>query len=454
MPPHPHPPHDDLPDPPPNAGDHLRRNATGSFPPHIRDRMNNILGSHFTPNLFKKKGYGFIVLIKKGNRVLYNNYYGHANIELGVPISNKSIFRIASMTKPHTSCGILKLQSDKRKYKAVIINDKGKKETKELEFNISQPIHYFFPNFPKHSSGKPIEIKHLLSHNSGIAKEMKKVYDKLISSNDLLLEVLANLRQTTPKGSPIDLIYPNSFVDYFIELMNYYQSISEPNAPKLIEPGTYNDYSNFNFVLLGSIIEKVSGLSFEQYMKEYVFDPIGVKTRVDDSNTIIKHGADGYWYDRANPDQLITIERDKLIFSAGNLLATAEDLDAFGRAYLGGKIVTDTDLLKQARTPYLENGIPPDNATHVPPHYGYGWIIRNTKDKNGNEVQSIWHNGRLSGFSGNMIFALSPSSSAVDLSVILLSNYFYVNPDETVDQIIEILSFKMADEAINFFSKK
>ena len=454
MPPHPHPPHDDLPDPPPNAGDHLRRNATGSFPPHIRDRMNNILGSHFTPNLFKKKGYGFRVLIKKGNQVLYNNYYGHANIELGVPISNKSIFRIASMTKPHTSCGILKLQSDKRKYKAVIINDKGKKETKELEFNISQPIHYLFPNFPKHSSGKPIEIKHLLSHNSGIAKEMKKVYDKLISSNDLLLGVLANLKQTTPDGSPIDLIYPHSFVDYFIELMNYYKSSSEPNAPKLIEPGTYNDYSNFNFVLLGSIIEKVSGLSFEQYMKEYVFDPIGIETRVDNFNTIIKHRADGYWYDRANPDQLIAIERDKLVFSAGNLLSTAEDLDAFGRAYLGGKIVTDTALLKQARTPYLENGIPPANAHS----YGYGWGIRNTKDKNGNEVQSIWHNGRVSGFSGNMIFSLSPSSAAVDLSVILLSNYFYANISDNglleTDQIIETLSFKMADEAINFFSRK
>ncbi|MBI1780714.1 MAG: beta-lactamase family protein [Sphingobacteriales bacterium] len=275
---------------------------------------------------------GCAVLIAKDGQVIFKKAFGIANRELNVPMQTDMVFRIGSMTKQYTAIAILQLV------------EKGKIS---LQDNIQK--------FIKVSSDKwqNITIENLLTHTSGIIG-----YDAL----DFHI----------PNAIRIDFA-PKQFIDSLVKL------------PLEFTPSTKFNYSNSNYLLLGYIIEQVSGKSYKDYLQENIFKPTGLTNTYYDSPTeIISNRISGYTKDSSafhNADYISMTQA----FSAGALLSNVDDLFKWQQALNSYKLVKK-ETLDKAFSPYkLTNGQFSD--------YGYGWFIKDWKGS-----KSIGHGGAIDGF--------------------------------------------------------
>ena len=194
---------------------------------------------------------GLTYAIVKNGKIIDSGAYGLANVELKAPVNMHSLFSIGSIGKTFTSTAIMLLQKD------------GK-------LSLSDPITKYFDSLPE--EWKNITIRHLLTHTSGIKD------------------------------------YAHDFPGYpFIE-KDRKQEYTEAQfiqmaatLPLNFDPGERWAYSNSNFVLLGFIIHKVSGKPLSEFMKEKIFDPLGMKeTRYINVREVIPNRASGYLLDDDN----------------------------------------------------------------------------------------------------------------------------------------------------------
>jgi len=282
-------------------------------------------------NRIDADGPGVTVLIRHQGKVIYHKGFGMANIEQGVEMDPGHVFRIGSITKQFTACAILKLEE-------------------EGKLSLEDDIKKYLPDYP--TEGHKINIKHLLTHTSGI---------KSYTSMD----------KWTPE------IQRKDFEP--LELIEYFQADSLE-----FKPGEKFAYNNTAYFILGYIIEKVSGISYEEYIETKFFKPLGME------NSYYGH-----------PDEVVTMrvsgyqrEDGKLInapylsmtqpYSAGSLLSTVEDLDKWYRAVFAGEVVKP-ESLKKAHTPYVLN-----NGKET--GYGYGWFLGKRLDR-----RTIEHGGGING---------------------------------------------------------
>jgi len=267
------------------------------------------------------------VLVAKDGKVLFKKGYGMANIELGVPNTTEMKFQIGSITKQFTATAIMQLQ------------EKGL-------LSLDDPITKHLPDYPK-ETGDSITIHHLLSHTSGIPNytNMPGVMDNKalkISVEDLM---------ATFKDEPLDF-----------------------------EPGEKYQYSNSNYIVLGAIIEKLSGKAYEDYIQENIFEPLGMdNSGYDHRDRIMKNRAAGYSQDEKG--ELVNAEFVHMStpYAAGALYSTVGDMFIWDQALYTDKLLKKSSLDKMF-TPNKGN-------------YGYGWVIQ---DSFGHKC--IWHNGGIFGF--------------------------------------------------------
>ena len=192
--------------------------------------------------VFTEDGPGGTVLIAKDGKILYRKAFGKANLELGVDMTPEHVFRIGSITKQFTASAILKLR------------DEGKLE-------LDDDITKYLEDYPTH--GHDITIKHLLTHTSRI-----KSY--------------TGMEEWTAETRKKDFT-PQELIEYF-----KYQ-------PMDFKPGEEYRYNNSAYFILGYIIEVVSGMSYEAYIDESFFKPIGMNDSYYGSTSrIIKNRAYGY----------------------------------------------------------------------------------------------------------------------------------------------------------------
>lgn len=242
------------------------------------------------------------------------------------------VFRIGSITKQFTAAAILKL-------------------AEEGKLSLQDTITKFIKEFP--TPGDAITIEHLLTHTSGI-----KNY--------------TGLRQWTPEVRRNDFT-PKALVDFF------------KDEPLEFIPGTQFRYSNSGYVLLGFIIEIVTGISYADYVQQNFFQPLNMKNSfIDDPLLIIPNRVAGY--QRKNGQygngEFLSMT---LPYSAGSLLSTADDLFSWNEALMNGKVLTEKSLEKAHASYKLMNG--------KPTGYGYGWEIGNVQGS-----AAIKHTGRINGF--------------------------------------------------------
>ncbi len=272
------------------------------------------------------------VMVARSNRIVFINGYGLANREQNIPNAPDTKFRLASLTKQFTAMCILNLQ------------DQGK-------LRLDDSISRFVPHCPSNWSG--IKIRHLLGHTSGIT-----------NFTDLPDYVSTMMLSSSPEKT----------IQRFRD------------QPLGFEPGKRFAYSNSGYVLLGYIVERASGQSYEQYVEEALFKPVGMtNSGYDHHETILAHRAAGYsrkgdtWVNSAYIDMSIP-------YAAGGLYSTVEDFFLWYQCWRERRILSASSWTAM--------------TTAGEWNYGFGiWIsehFRRTKQK------VFEHGGHVSGFATSM----------------------------------------------------
>jgi D-alanyl-D-alanine carboxypeptidase len=268
---------------------------------------------------------GLEIAIARHGKIVVATGYGVADREHHVRVDADTVFRIGSLTKQFTAAAIMQLV------------EQGKLG---LDDDIAKYV-------PVPTSGHVVTIRNLLNHTSGIPN-----YTDLPSFKDVIAR-----RMTSAEVVALVKDTPWSF-----------------------DPGTAFAYSNTGYVVLGMVIEKVSGLAYADYLAKQVYPRAGlIATRYCD-NDPRPHDAHGYQGDAVAPPIDMTIPS-----AAGSLCSTASDLLRWTAALAAGKVVADTSFRQMISPPQL--------ARPVAMKYGFGLVADAFKGH-----RQIWHNGGIPGF--------------------------------------------------------
>jgi len=314
-----------------------------------------------------KRAVGLTIGVARGDETLHLKGYGLADIENALPATSASVYRIGSITKTFTAAAIMLLVED------------GK-------LSLDDPLTKFLPEYP--GPGGKATVRNLLQHTSGI-----------FSFTDA-----ANHRQTMRDD------------------MNHQQILKRFTGHDLhFAPGDDYRYCNSGFYLLGMIIEKVSGMSYEKFLGQRIFEPLELSSITYGRHAkIIPNRARGYslWGERLVNAPYVSMTKP---FSAGALVSNAGDLLQWSRA-LSRNDLLKPDSLKKMITP----GRRTDGKAFA---YGLGCQVE-TLD--GHQV--VRHGGGIPGFVTE--WTLFPDS---ELSVVVLTNTNSTRPRALANRIAQSL---------------
>ena len=287
-------------------------------------KADNYIKAHISNGKFNGN-----LLIMKGDSVLYSRCYGWANRQFKISNTDSTRFLIGSITKTFTALAILLLE-------------------KEGLLQLTDSLSTYFPHFPR---SEEVNIQQLLTHRSGI-----KDYHEFPDWRE--------------KGRLIQSPF---------ETLN-----DVSRDPFLFNPGEHFSYSNTGYILLGLIIEQVSGLSFEDYIQQAILNPLNLKnTGIITNDKWVANLASGY---STNPREIHIADyiHYNQPFSSGNMYSSTKDLFYFCKA------VMEASLLDSVKTREI---------FEVSETYGYGWGIRNYTN-----TLAYGHHGAMNGFSGSMTY--------------------------------------------------
>jgi CubicO group peptidase (beta-lactamase class C family) len=283
-------------------------------------------------------GPGKVVLVAKDGKVIYKKAFGKANLELDVDMDTEHVFRLGSITKQFTAAAILKL-------------------AEEGKLSLEDDITKFIKDYPV--DGHTITLEHLLAHTSGIRNYTN------------LPKFTAEVRKKdySPK-----------------ELINFFK-----DEPMDFSPGEKHAYSNSGYILLGSVIEIVSGKTYEEYIDAAFFRPLGMKNSFyDRSSILIPKRIPGY-QKKGNAYENSDYLSMTLPYAAGSLVSTVEDLFIWNEAVMSDFVLSMKSREKAHSAQVLNNGKIID--------YGLGWRLGNVQGS-----PSIKHGGLVNGFTSNALY--------------------------------------------------
>lgn len=299
--------------------------------------MNMDLNEYFE----KQKKFSGSVLVSKNNEIIFNESYGYSDREKGIKNTPETKFMIGSMTKAITALCIMQLA------------EKGMLSTQ-------QNIEDYIPDFYK---GHGITIHHLLTHTSGIP-------------NYLMLKKQIKWEE---RHTPQEIL----------EITKGYK-LKFPVGEKW-------SYSNTNYLILGLIIEMVSGISYHQYVKNHIFIPAKMNNSgfmdEEQKNTANNYinGKRGFYIDLS------------LFFACGDMVSTVGDFYLLDRAIQDGKLLK-TQTVKEMQKPHYD-------GKYV--KYGYGLLVKKHFD-----CISICHGGSLpNGYTSHFEKYIHD-----DITIVVLSN--------------------------------
>lgn len=302
------------------------------------------------------------ILISQNGEILLNKGYGFSNFKDSVRNEPNTIFQIGSVTKQFTAAAILKLQEQKK-------------------LNVSDKISKYFPAFPK---GDSITIENLLTHTSGIFNY----------TND-------------PAFMQTEAVKPIS-EEKMIALFK--------DKPLNFSPGTNYAYSNSGYMLLGYIVQKVSGKPYETAIRDLIFKPLNMSSTGFDFTGLKAAGkAKGYFVISTKESIEAPIVDSTVSYAAGAIYSTTGDLYKWHKGLLTNQIINKASFDKA--------------ATPVKNNYGYGMSIDSTFGK-----RVIAHGGGIFGFTSNM--ARIPED---DVCIVILNNYGNSNLGQITRDALAIL---------------
>jgi serine beta-lactamase-like protein LACTB len=325
----------------------------------------------YLENLWRTKGTPAIsIAIAVGGKLVFSEGAGDADLENLVPATGASVYNIGSVSKVMTAVAIMQLV------------ESGK-------VSLDDPIQKYVPSFPQKDA--PITIRHIMTHSSGIRHYLSTDFPG------------------TEDG----------------ENMKRYTSLDEAlkifkDDPLLFPPGRYYSYSSYAVNLLQGVVEKASGVAFEDYMRQSVWSRAGMlSSSFDVPDRIVPHRARGYYVTdgkpRNNPYGDLTYK-----FASGGMISSAEDLVRFGVALNHGSLLSaKTIALMYAPVPPLQryNGKEPPDALE----FSQALMWRVFKDSHGRTF--VNHCGTVQGY--NACLVNYPSE---DVVVAIMGNGYPLNP--------------------------
>jgi CubicO group peptidase (beta-lactamase class C family) len=277
------------------CGDDLEINNIEDFEEYLTDEMDN------------QEIPAMSVLIFREGEVLYEEYFGKSNLEDDIPLENDDLFLMASVSKVVTATALLQLEEEGLFELDDKIND-------YLSFNVISPSH----------PTTDITFRMLLTHTSGI-EDSDALYDQYYYGED----------------SPTSLsFYIKNYLavegDYYDSSDNFYG----------FKPGTKHEYTNAGNALIGVLVEEISGIEFNLYCKENIFNPLNMSNtfwRLDEiSQTIVTP------YDFEDGEQVEYEHYSFTDYPNGALRTTAQDMFKFLSAFTQGGRSNDYQLLSQS----------------------------------------------------------------------------------------------------------
>ena len=303
------------------------KNSTETYKSTSLEKYTDSL---FNSSIDSAKIAGAAVIAFQKGKMLVNSSYGFASLELSVPIPNEGQFEIGSVTKQFTAAAILKLVADKK----LSLEDDF---TKYVKFD---------------TKGRKVTINNLLNHTSGIVS-----YTSFPEFGKFSI-------QQNPRDTLVRLIEKKGF--------NF-------------EPGEALIYNNSGYFLLGLIIEKASGKSYEEYLKETIFEPLGMENTSYCSNTaVVKNKVYGYSYTPKGLQQKAYLNHT-WPYAAGSLCSTTKDLLIWLRALHQGNILTKDQYQSLISPDSLNDGTPIKYAKGITNFSNFG-------------NHQISHGGGINGF--------------------------------------------------------
>jgi D-alanyl-D-alanine carboxypeptidase len=311
----------------------------------------------------KQKIVGLSLAVIKNGKPVVNKGYGLANVELNVPVTSETVIRLGSVSKQFFSTAIMKLMQD------------GK-------LSIEDSVHKFFPDAPE--TWRPITIKNLLTHTSGLQRE-----------------------------GPA---YSNFKIQPDIDIIK-----SAYSLPLRFKTGEKYEYCNLGYFMLAEIIKQVSGMPWQDYINEQLFIPAGMNNSyVTDFNLIIPNRANGYMHKK---DKLVNATPMYAIRPSGGFLSTSSDMIKWEKVIREGKIILKKDNWEKLWQPYIKTS---DDAASKE-YYGFGWEIN---EYNGHKY--IVHDGANMGFRSDFARYVNDG-----LSIIILTNTDEADPQLVVNSLVD-----------------
>jgi CubicO group peptidase (beta-lactamase class C family) len=293
-------------------------------------------------------GPGGVFMVAQHGKPIFQKAFGKANLELDVPMNTANVFQIGSMTKQFTAVAILMLEHD------------GK-------LKIIDPVSIYIPDYP---NGDNITIWHLLSHTAGI-----KDFTKMKGLQNIATKQMSN----------------EQMVDFF------------KDEPVDFAPGEKFEYNNSGYVLLGYLIELVSGQPYQEFIEKRIFQAIGMThSYFATDRLLIPNRAHGY-----HLKEYGYVNKTSINFSvpgaSGSLMSNLEDLLKWQNALNRSALLPQEVVQKAFERNKLNDG------TEIT--YGFGWHIR---DIDG--IRTWEHGGSIFGFKSMGVYIPSRDIYAVGLT--------------------------------------
>lgn len=256
---------------------------------------------------------GGLIAVASRGEIVHLREYGMANVELAVPVSDKTVFEIGSISKQFVSAA------------AMLLVEEGK-------LDLDDPIHRHLPDLPSEWLG--VTIRQLLNHTSGIPDyEEIRTYD------------VYRFRLTPEEVIQIAHSRPMDFA-----------------------PGTGWYYSNTGYFLASMIVERIDGRPLGQVLESRIFGPLGMtQTRMADPEAIIPHRAAGYWVNKAGELINRNPTETSSTLGAGGMISTAHDLAKWDAALYGDQFLSDNSRATMWAPAVLPDG---ENT-----EYALGWRV-------------------------------------------------------------------------------
>lgn len=359
-----------------------------------REPMSADIDSLFQ-SMFAADEPGAVVLVAKGDSVLYTGCFGKARLDTVTDIDPNTLFNICSLSKQFSAVALLKLQEEKR-------------------LSIDDTVAQFFPEFHSPLLGT-ITLRQLLSHTSGIPDIRPRNEAQWHAYRRNHNSIYANVEDY------MHYSLCNESVRYLTDLDTL-----------AFEPGTRYEYQNPTYQLVLPIVERTSGDRFEEWMSKNIFTPAGMtRTTYFRPEKELSHFAHGYipaqgenrcHFFRSNDGRWEESDYGEANFfptkADGGMYCTATDFFRWTRSLLTGKIISAKSL-KEAFTPHIKT-----NEPYV--SYGLGFFLLDEPGKS----PAIYHTGDNGGF-----FSYERYDTDSDIFYLIFANRNDWSREETAEKM-------------------